>query len=96
MVGDLVVIDVDAVKDRLVEHAALLFVASAVELLRVLQQGERGFDEPGAVREVLGRGCEAFAEASSLAGDLAELGLDLVLPDGGVGRQFDEVLFAGV
>ncbi|AXB45335.1 hypothetical protein A4R43_24925 [Amycolatopsis albispora] len=96
VVGDLVVIDVDAVEDRLVEHAALLFVAAAVELLGVLQQGERGFDEPGAVGEVLGRGGEAFAEASSLAGDLAELGLDLVLPDGGVGRQFDEVLFAGV
>ncbi|WP_245573299.1 hypothetical protein [Amycolatopsis benzoatilytica] len=96
MVGDLVVIDVDAVEDRLVEHAALLFVAAAVELLGVLQQGERGFDEPSTVGEVLGRGGEAFGQASSLARDLAKLGFDLLLPDGGVRRQLDEVLFAGV
>ncbi|WP_245372805.1 hypothetical protein [Crossiella equi] len=96
MVGDLVVIDVEAVEDRLVEHAALLFVATAVELLGVLQQGERGFDEPGTVGEVLGRGGEAFGQSSSLARDFAKLGLDLLLPDGGVRRQLDEVLFAGV
>jgi hypothetical protein len=33
VVGDLVVVDLEAVEDHLVEHAALLFVAAAVELL---------------------------------------------------------------
>ncbi|XMG32300.1 hypothetical protein AMYBAR_001154 [Amycolatopsis bartoniae] len=96
VVGDLVVIDVETMEDRLVEHPTLLLVAAAVELLGVLQQGERGLDEPGAVGKVLGRGGEPFGQASSLAGDLAELGPDLLLSDGGIGRQFDEVLFAGV
>jgi hypothetical protein len=35
--GDVVVVDVAAVEDRLAEHAALVVVAAAVQLLGVLE-----------------------------------------------------------
>jgi hypothetical protein len=49
VVGDLVVVDVEAAEDRLVEHTALLIVAAAVKLVGVSQQCDTDVDEPGTV-----------------------------------------------
>ncbi|HEU5156161.1 MAG TPA: hypothetical protein VFU43_04135 [Streptosporangiaceae bacterium] len=88
-------VDVDAVEDRLVEEAALFVVAALVQPMGVFEECEADVDESGAVGEVVAGGGEAFGEASSLAFDVAELGLDLG-PGGPAGGQVDQVVFAGV
>ncbi|MFB9725668.1 hypothetical protein [Haloechinothrix salitolerans] len=83
-VGDVLIIDVEAVEDRLVEHAALLVVAAPVEFLGILQQLEAGLDELGAVGEIGGGGVELLVELASPAFDVAEFGFDLRLREGAV------------
>ena len=46
--GDLILDDVDLLKDRLVELAALLVVGLPVELLGVGEQSQAVVDEPGS------------------------------------------------
>ncbi|WP_280473549.1 hypothetical protein [Nocardia asiatica] len=48
MAVDLVLVDVELLEDCLIEQAALVFVAAAIQFLGTLQQCERGFDESGA------------------------------------------------
>ncbi|WP_280299475.1 hypothetical protein [Nocardia neocaledoniensis] len=48
MAVDLLVVDVELLEDCLIEQAALVFVAAAIQFLGVPQQCERGFDESGA------------------------------------------------
>src|SRR5690606_3603923 len=64
VVGDSLSLDVDGVEDRLVEQAPLLLVAASVQLAGILQQLQTGFDQPGAVGEVLVGLVEALGEAA--------------------------------
>jgi hypothetical protein len=69
VIGDLVVFDVEAVEDRMVEQASLLLVAASVELVGGFQELEGSLDEPGAVGEVGAGGIEPFSEATSFGGE---------------------------
>ncbi|WP_246470733.1 hypothetical protein [Saccharopolyspora phatthalungensis] len=95
-VGDLLVFDVEAVEDRLVEQAALLLGAAPVQLVGVFEELEAGLDEPGAVGEVGAGGVQAAGEVFALAFDVAQLGFDLGLRQGAVGGQVDQVFLLGI
>nr|WP_228809391.1 hypothetical protein [Nocardia farcinica] len=95
-VCDLVVLDVEGVEDRLVEEAALLVVAASVRLVGLFEEGKAGVDELGAVGEV-GVGCvEALLQPAALAGDVAQLLLDLGPRQRAVGGEVDQVLLLRV
>ncbi|UQS22843.1 hypothetical protein L1857_08450 [Amycolatopsis thermalba] len=70
VVGDPLIVDVDAVEDCLVEQATLLLVAASVQLTGVLQELQARFDQAGTVGEVVIRGVEALGEPVPLAFDL--------------------------
>jgi hypothetical protein len=74
----------------------LIVIAAAVELLRVLQQGEAEFDQASTVGQVVVGGCQSFGEVAALTLDVSEFLLDLGLGEGAVGRQVDQVLFLRV
>lgn len=95
-VGDLLVLDVDVVEDRLVEQAPLLVVAPPVQLFGPFEQLQAHVDQAGGIGEVGGGGVEALVEVPSLAFDVAELGFDLGLRQGAVGCEVDQVLLLGV
>jgi hypothetical protein len=97
--GDVLILDVDLVEDRLVEHAALFVVAAQVEGLGVLQKLEADFDEAGAVGQVCGGLVQAAGEVLALAFDLAQLGVNLGCGVGeaaGGGGQVDQIAFLDV
>jgi hypothetical protein len=94
--GDVVVVDVELVEDGLVEEAALLVVAAAVERLGIFEQGETEFDQPGAVGEVFVGLVQAFGQVSALAVDVSELRLDLGLGEGVVGGEVEQIVFFDV
>ena len=96
VVGDLLILDVDVVEDRLVEQAPLLVVAPPVQLLGAFEQLQAHVDQAGGIGEVGGGGVEALVEVPPLAFDVAELGFDLGLRQGAVGCEVDQVLLLGV
>ncbi len=96
VLGDLVVVDVEALEHGLVEQSALLVVAAPVELLRILQEGQAGLDEPGVGVQVILGLVEPLGEVLTPLGDLRELLLDLGLGQCAVGGEVDEVGLLGV
>jgi len=96
MAGDTVVLDVETGEERLVQESALVVAATKVQGMRVGEQREAGFDEPGIVDKVVVGDTEALGQAFTFALDLAQLLPDLGLRDGAVGSQVDQVGLLGV
>jgi hypothetical protein len=73
-----------------------LVVATSVQLVGLFEEGEAGVDELGAVGEVgVGR-VEALLQPAALAGDVAQLLLDLGPRQRAVGSEVDQVLLLRV
>ncbi|WP_235038819.1 hypothetical protein [Kibdelosporangium aridum] len=95
---DLVLIDVELLEDGLVQQTPLLVVASPVQLLGVLEQLERQFNQAGGDGELLVGVLEANLQALTLSLDIAKLLFDLGLRDRlvAIGHQVDQVGFLDV
>ncbi|RFS84153.1 hypothetical protein D0T12_18530 [Actinomadura spongiicola] len=89
-------LDVQPLKQRLVQHSPLLVVATQVERLRILQQPQAHLDEPCRIAKLLGRLPQPALEAIPLPGDPVQLAADLGLRQAPIRRQVDEVLLPHV
>ncbi|MFE3858430.1 hypothetical protein ACFXPN_45785 [Streptomyces griseorubiginosus] len=88
--------DVQGVEESLVQPAALLFIAAAVQRLRIFQQLQARLDDLGRCAQVLIDVVQPVRQTIPLLGDVSQLGLDLALGQAAVGGQVDEVVLLGV
>ncbi|WP_453975928.1 hypothetical protein [Brevibacterium pityocampae] len=96
VIDDLVVVDEDVLEDGLVEATADFVAGVHVQLVGIFEQAQVGLDELDRVPERIDGGLELGGEAFALSADLAELGADLLLRDGVVDGQLQEVALLGV
>ncbi|MFC8362035.1 hypothetical protein ACFUIY_19475 [Streptomyces griseorubiginosus] len=89
-------VDVQRLEESLVQPATLLIVATAVKLLGVLKKLHARFDDLCRDAEVLVGVGQPLSKALALSSDLVQAGADLVLWQGAVGSQVDEVGLLGV
>ncbi|MEV0474231.1 hypothetical protein AB0I50_30465 [Streptomyces prunicolor] len=91
-----ILIDVQRLEERLVQLAALLVVTALVEPLGILKELQARLDDlPGHTQILVGVG-QPLRKALALPCDLVQAGADLLLGEGAVGGQVDEVGLLGV
>ena len=96
VVDDPVVLDVEPDEERLVEQAALLFIAPLVEPVGVAHEVQAGIDQPRLPRDFIVAAINAFFEVGSVTFDVVELLLDLGPGDVTVGGKFDQIGFLNI
>ncbi|MFI2705372.1 hypothetical protein [Cellulosimicrobium composti] len=96
MIDDLVMVDEDVLEDGLVKAAADFVAGVHVQLVGVFEQAQVGLDELDRVLERVDGGLELGGEAFAFSADLAELGADLLLRNGVVDDELQEVALLGV